>query len=213
MALIKTGCGISEIRGKFGGVYFKKDTSGQHIQSQARHVIRPASGLQGPMLKSFTFVSNLAKLFNTSQIAIWYNFAMWMYSIGWSLINWRMWFLQANVKRNARGLEIKYDPYEWYDFYRYVDYNVQNEGGPPYKKVFSEEGNYNTRPFYGEPDRQLFIWCAFPDAWYISEFPGTPGNSGWKLSHAFQRGSYEPYGTATGFLWVWGKGRWKYIPD
>ncbi|MBA7611864.1 hypothetical protein ES703_19095 [subsurface metagenome] len=38
MALIRTGQGITDIRGGFGGVYFHRDKSGLHIAAKPRRV-------------------------------------------------------------------------------------------------------------------------------------------------------------------------------
>lgn len=40
MSLIKTGPGITDIRGGFGGVYFTRDKSGLHCSKQPRNIHR-----------------------------------------------------------------------------------------------------------------------------------------------------------------------------
>lgn len=53
MALIKTGAGIVDIRGGFGGVYFHRDTSGLHQCRKPRNIQR-SSVAQGRQRRAFS---------------------------------------------------------------------------------------------------------------------------------------------------------------
>lgn len=69
MALIKTGPGITDIRGSFGGVYFHRDGSGLHTSKQPRTVHRRSQNQatqRRAFLKARTFATSLRSLsYNT----------------------------------------------------------------------------------------------------------------------------------------------------
>ncbi len=44
MALVKTGGGVTDIRGGFGGVYFTRDNSGLHCSTKPRNIHRRSAG-------------------------------------------------------------------------------------------------------------------------------------------------------------------------
>jgi len=46
MALCKTGDGVTDIRGGFGGVYFTRDKSGLHVSAKPRRVHQKTTGQQ-----------------------------------------------------------------------------------------------------------------------------------------------------------------------
>lgn len=53
MALVKTGTGIVDIRGGFGGVYFHRDSSGLHQSGKPRNIQR-RSEAQNRQRKAFS---------------------------------------------------------------------------------------------------------------------------------------------------------------
>lgn len=53
MAIAKTGAGIIEIRGKSGGTIFRRDQSGQHLQTNPR-LVKKNSLAQNEQRKRFT---------------------------------------------------------------------------------------------------------------------------------------------------------------
>lgn len=68
MALIKTGGGITDIRGGFGGVYFHRDRFGLHCKSKPRNIYR-RSAAQDAQRKAFT----QARAFSTVPRTVSYN--------------------------------------------------------------------------------------------------------------------------------------------
>lgn len=68
MALIQTGNGITDIRGKIGGVYYSRDRAGLHMSSMPRHV-RKRTFLQDKQRKAFT----RARAYSTIPRTVSYN--------------------------------------------------------------------------------------------------------------------------------------------
>lgn len=68
MSLIKTGQGVTDIRGGFGGVYFTRDKSGLH-QSAKPRTIRRLSASQQTQRNAF----RQARAFSTDHRAVSYN--------------------------------------------------------------------------------------------------------------------------------------------
>ena len=61
MALIRTGGGVTDIRGGFGGVYFSRDKSGLHISSKPRNIQRRTSD-QNVQRAAFTKARAFSKI-------------------------------------------------------------------------------------------------------------------------------------------------------
>ncbi len=61
MALLKTGGGITDIRGGFGGVYFTRDNSGLHCTSKPRRVSQRTSA-QNTQRNAFTRARAFSKV-------------------------------------------------------------------------------------------------------------------------------------------------------
>lgn len=229
MALCKTSPYVFDIRGGLAGNVFKRDSSGLHIIAKPRHiyseypgnlpgsVISPAGIGRGVLTKAFTFVScYYARMFMLETLETWSILAASIYLVLGGVIHkvfGRQLFLHANVARVSRGLEIQPDAYDWFNFYRWLDYNVQGSVSPAIDGLFSEEGKYHLRPFYGRSDPRWFLWSDGDIRWYFSEFPGVIGERGWVRIGLRQSGMYTAYGSATGEIWVWGKGKYKYHPD
>ena len=68
MALIKTGAGITDIRGGLGGVYFHRDRFGLHSATKPRKIYR-RSAAQDAQRKAFT----KARAFSTVPRTVSYN--------------------------------------------------------------------------------------------------------------------------------------------
>jgi len=61
MALVKTGGGITDIRGGLGGVYFSRDKSGLHCSAKPRHV-QQRSDAQNTQRSAFTQARAYSKI-------------------------------------------------------------------------------------------------------------------------------------------------------
>ena len=68
MALVKTGAGIVDIRGGFGGVYFHRDQTGLHQCSKPRNIKR-RSAKQDRQRRAFS----KARAFSTDLRTLSYN--------------------------------------------------------------------------------------------------------------------------------------------
>jgi hypothetical protein len=216
MALAKTGNGITEIRGKFGGVYFKKDSAGQHIQAMPRHVYNTFGGWISPpphmppmprmeYLSSFTAVAEkYAFLAIYLLILAWLKYATENKSnkgkSKGKKIDARKWYLRHNVHRARLGLPL-YDvpprgPSELptytmvgkdWDFY--FENQTQN--------LYPLQGLFHGKPWY---KRDMESWTAascylfYEDgSWYISVSPGlTPEVQYWKHIGEDPVGIYDP---------------------
>lgn len=61
MALIRTGGGVTDIRGGFGGVYFTRDKSGLHQTAKPRRV-KQRSGAQNRQRNAFSVARAFSKV-------------------------------------------------------------------------------------------------------------------------------------------------------
>ena len=64
MALVKTGSGVTDIRGGFGGVYFHRDKSGLHSAAKPRRV-RQRSSAQNRQRNAFSAARAFSKVNRT----------------------------------------------------------------------------------------------------------------------------------------------------
>jgi hypothetical protein len=125
MAICKTSNEIESVSGQFGGIYFKKDNAGQHIQAMPRSV-RKAS-MQSPITYSpLLGGSRSAYILSwTKKAKQWLMIAsiLWYFSEVWQS------FADANEWKNKRGKITKPTAYNWW-----MHFNVTRdvEGLPPY---------------------------------------------------------------------------------
>lgn len=115
MALAKLSPGIVEIRGRFGGVYFKKNPTGQHIQAMPRHVRSPIQASRQKGISCFTNLSNAYAMFKVGEAAAWIAFALAMKAAGYTDLNGRQWFIKKNMNCCMQGKQIEYDPPDFLD--------------------------------------------------------------------------------------------------
>lgn len=76
MALVRTGDGITDIRGTLGGVYFHRDKSGLHVARKPR-IIRRRSSAQDKQRRAFA----QARLFSTDNRFVSYNIYRALYNL------------------------------------------------------------------------------------------------------------------------------------
>jgi hypothetical protein len=185
MAICKTDNSIKSIRGRFGGVYFKKDNAGQHIQVMPRS-IRKAS-LESPMIAPESPELNRAAMRDAFSGAAWW----WMLVIalaaitGWVLfageftygldedrqkkISGYNWFMHFNVIRNAKGKPPRIHPPNSPSDLPVAEatsgYNPLNYSN------FYDAGMYNGKKLYKSQDGKWYTWWLDP-SWVISNQPG-----------------------------------------
>lgn len=221
MALITPAAGIISIRGRFGGVYFKKDNSGQHIQAMPRRyktismttpVIPPASpgGSRAAYIHAWT---NMARFY--AYITVFVYFPLW---VQWAIENKSylpksegkklsvyQWFSHLNIKRLAENLP----PYTYPPKGASPQYGDQ--GYRPYKlpnftivgKYCLQEtiglyaagysGTYNDKPYY-LPDHQpsyKTLWWT-GEWWVLSQGLGEFGEHWWFKIGDDETGIYDP---------------------
>jgi len=212
MALAKTSNEIESIRGRFGGVYFKKDNSGQHIQAMPRHIYNTFGGTPPPYIPTHSFSrgsyinswSNLAGLwglaFVGASMATWAAFAVvfslfvksgvWKHVSGWN------WFTHFNIERQVNG----YLPY-WKappapDFLPPLVLAL--EGTKAYSQTpplpiddptdyYWAAWWYNEKRSYQSDSKEWVIWWTGV-GWVCSHFLGS-----WEGKHYYKSGD-SPFG-------------------
>ena len=104
MALVRTGQGVTDIRGGMGGVYFTRDNSGLHCSSKPRRV-HQRSNAQDKQRKAFI----AARTFCKNEIA------------PDQSKNWLNRCVSYNIYRSLNGLAGQVPP---------VDYQIPHLQGP-----------------------------------------------------------------------------------
>lgn len=206
MALAKTANGITSIHGSCGGVYFKKDSSGQHIQAMPRS-IRKIS-MESPVIAPSSPGSRAAWIAATSDAAwawlivaalgflpYWKDFMdAYLYEgntgLGQKRISHYNWFMHFNISRKARRkipwIRPPKSPSELPDAVstsEYPDMEYTN---------FYVRGTYNGKTLYESQNGQWFCWWLDP-SWIISIAPGNSSTPPyWFRLFSDEHGDYEP---------------------
>jgi hypothetical protein len=183
MALMKMSGDIIELRGSFGGVYFKKDNSGQHIQGALRHVkSHQGSHIdrfgEGPpgipydlYVKMFTLLAARWWILVAAQIILpwtrWANEQVLEKTHGHPerITNW-MWFVHYNQMRQVHGLPpYPYPPKSQQIIPTYVS---QGSKWPDDTMMFYNTGIWDGEPYYVDEQTKLVLfWHA--GGWYIAQ--------------------------------------------
>lgn len=182
MALVKTSKAVLSIKGRCGGVYFKKDGTNQHIQAMPRIVRYSRSTLQAPGIEGY---SEAALFWLMALVigfaAVWAGFAaIWLFT-------------------DDEGRKKKISGYNWYIHYALTfpetealpfwkpphspselpDYYAVWKGQLMYRtkeKDWSEnccggyywlDGEWNGRPEYKTDDSKWWLWWKAPH-WVLS---------------------------------------------
>lgn len=186
MALIKTTPLIESIHGRFGGVYFKRDRYGHHLQAMPLSC-RKASMQSSPMKPEFTIGSRSDNIsafssaawawvivFALGLILLWTGVAeQFMYDDGRTggrrKLSGYNWFLKFNVKRAYRKLPLYYHPP-----HSPTDLPIKTTAG----KYFGMDtinwyigGIYNGKVFFETDDGKWKCWWLDP-SWIISDALG-----------------------------------------
>lgn len=193
MALIKTGQGITDIRGQMGGVYFSRDKTGLHERAMPRNwrklsytqpFIRPNSprGSRAAFIDSWT---NVARFYR--DITLLFYLPFWIAHSVTKLfhkgkakdkkITGYMWFTYYNIPRSVRQKRMySFPPHAHDDLPDYVLTGDFLE--PLAQNLYKAPGQYYGHDYYvregtGEGIGLGFLW--FKDGrWYITSTLGDP---------------------------------------
>lgn len=111
MALVKTTNEILSISGRFGGVYFKKDNAGQHVQAMPRVVRYTRSAAQqGEFAQHSPFASTGIRGYSGSA-AFWMLALLGFYGALWLEFALTYYFTSEDRRRK------KISAYNWYIYY------------------------------------------------------------------------------------------------
>lgn len=186
MVLAKTDKSIISIRGRHGGVYFKKSPDGQHIQSMPRIVHYTRSGLQGAFVSQYTGMSALWHLALVAFFgAAWATFALihWFRKPGQEpkKITGFMWYVHYGMRfPETESPAFWKPPHSPGDLPSYIvtsgthghfehappDWADDYPGG-----YFWPKFPWNEKLFYGTDDGNWSIWWKDP-MWVVSPSPG-----------------------------------------
>lgn len=100
MAIVKLSSEIESVHGRYGGVYFKKDPSGQHIQAMPKIVDYPRVGVQGLNRDGYS-----------TMAALWHLVLIAGFHLAWSL------FGAAHLFTTKSGEKKRLSGYSWYVHY------------------------------------------------------------------------------------------------
>jgi len=222
MAIVKTDNTILEIRGRFGGVYFKKDNAGQHVQAMPRSV-RKAS-MEGPPtrpgsivvtraggISGFTAASIIAVIIMaTILLSLWVAYAI----SKWFMtkrnekkrLDARKWILHFNIMREAKSLpSYTTPPIEPKKLPELVI------TGPHFDKwtqnMYMQPETIGGKPWYKRQytqiDTEQYSLWYHEGFWYISVFPEwPPAIQYWWLESEDPIGIYTPHVFVDGPLTV-----------
>jgi hypothetical protein len=217
MVLVRFGGGICEIRGQVGGVYFKKDLSGNHLvpmPSNYRHhcwdkppvfANSPGVSASGTAV-SFTGCANIWILIIAGVFAL---YSWWFDTIiAWDshiskppkkIKNPYLWFNHFNAPRLQQGLPAYTCPPiyknrlpEFVITGTYFDYFVS-----PTQNMYKLPTLYNGKPQYkkrswpGDHIPHILYWLR--DRWIIAQYRSDPPpTQHWYQISEFEEGYYTP---------------------
>lgn len=198
MALCKLSTSIISIRGRHGGVYFKKDHTGQHVQAWPRVIhgsslTRPA----GPAVPSGTSRAGLSRSW-CALSGIWADVIVGTIALFWALVagiwlwttkkgdrvkltNWN-WFTHFNMPRYTTALPVYTEPpigpgllpdyVMWGDFFgKYVHMMYASD------TIYEGHIVWHMRTRL-EGYTKYYLWFHI-DRWYIADWVGLPLEHHW----------------------------------
>lgn len=212
MAICKTDGSIESIRGRFGGVYFKKDASGQHIQAMPRHVYNTFGGTMPPILhhsatsrwvnifaftkasRAFFYLAAAGAISGFGEIA---EFWLWPTKSGMrKRLAAYHWWMHYNTIRYAKGLPpYTIPPKSLKDYPSFVI--TGKEWGQNTLNMYKSDIKHAGYPFYRMQVNPWWWqeWFLFRegDTNYISNNLGhEPGQDYWTKPDGEETGIYSP---------------------
>lgn len=148
LALVKLGPEIVEVRRRFGGVYFRTDPKGQHIQAMPRHVKRAESAAWG-----------MGRDMWSMGTGIWLMALLLYYGVLWTL------FAASNYFTDKRGERKRITGFNWYMHYAMRFPETQQ---PPFWKPPHSIGEM---PDYYVSYKGMWMYDHAPPDW-PDECPG-----------------------------------------
>lgn len=213
MAIVKTSNDIESIRGRFGGVYFKKDNAGQHIQAMPRSirkvsmtspVIPPESpgGSRAAGINGFTAASIIGVLIMaTIYLIMWTAYAISKWYITKrnekKRLDARKWFLHFNIMRCAKNLPpYTMPPIEPNQLPEFVI--TGDHFGRFTQNMYEQPTLIGGKPWYKRQrdpfDSDQYSLWYHEGTWYISMFPEWPPSiQYWWLVSESPIGIYTPH--------------------
>jgi hypothetical protein len=185
MALLKTSGEILSLRGQYGGMYFKNDNIGLHLQSMPRS-IRKASmehgtsipsgsdGWRGFMAGSFSSCAwEWWLMVAAGVVLLWVAFGdEWILQYGAEqgrTLNDFQWHMHFNVPRKAKQWPLWWrppkSPKDLPDAVTTTEYTALDH------RNFYEDGQYNNKTLFRSMDGLWYCWWLDP-SWIISNSPG-----------------------------------------
>ncbi len=173
MTLVRTGQGVTDIRGSLGGVYFTRDKFGLHCSAKPRRVDQgtPAQQKQrAAFIKARTFCRN--ELFADKPK------------------NWLNRCTSYNIYRALNDLYIGFLTI------------VTGELDPNSTGTYELAGTHKNKDYYKREDSVFFIWWNGYDSWLITKILGVPVGVLWQRLAPDISGIYIPKGGASGIATV-----------
>lgn len=173
MSLIKTGGGVTDIRGGFGGVYFTRDKSGLHSSAKPRRV-RQRSSAQNAQRNAFIKARAFCKNERfTDKPKDWLNRCV-----------------SYNIYRALNGLDVGFFA------------TVTGDLTPDATGTFELAGTHEGKDYYKRKDGAWFIWFAGEDRYYMTPELGHPSSTQWGHNGPTIEGEYYPEFDAFGIATV-----------
>ncbi len=188
MAQVKLSNQIVSIRGRYGGVYFKKDGGTQHIQAMPRTVNYTRSPLQTHSICGYSAIAGIWSLIliAVTYVAVWFLFAL-LYLFRKKdkkpkKISGYNWYIHYGLTRPEDDAPPFWkpprSPTDLPAYYAVVEdmkqYRIAEHLWPLYfcGGYYYREKNYNSRPWFKDSDRGWYLWWKDPQ-YVISKFLGT----------------------------------------
>lgn len=194
MALVKTSNQISTIRGRCGGVYFKRDTSGRHVQTMPRSVRYTRSPAQQGQWESMSpFLGFGIKGFSGAA-AFWLLALLGFYAAAWAEFAILYFFASDDgEKKRITG-------YNWYIYYALAFPECER---PPFWQPPHSPGElpdyistYQGTWTYEHSPLEWPEWCPAGYYWYRGE---------WNYKPSYRTDDYNYYIWWNGTVWVQSK--------
>lgn len=172
MTLIRTGGGVTDIRGGFGGVCFTRDRSGLHCSAKPRKIYRRSAAQN---LQRNAFIKARAACLKVSPIG--------------KPRDWLNRWVSYYVYRALNGLPFIFDAI------------VTGDMAPDCTGKYLLAGTHNDKDYYERSDSAYLIWWDGSTHWYISDTLDVIVGGAWERTAPNIEGNYidifGPVGIAT----------------